>query len=772
MGIQGNKGAMLTTLKRIVQEMNQIPALDTALFRLASRVKHTLEVDSCSIYLADYDHQVFTLKATDGLHPDAVELVRIGFTEGLIGLVGQREEPLNIVNAQHHPRFKHYPEVKEENYNAFLGTPIIHQRKVLGVITLQQSEMRRFSEDEEAFLVTLAMQLALEITNADMRGALNSGATSDSIVQQKNVRGIAGSPGLAIGRGFSPDSSFKLKNWVIKRTTNPSNEIQIYRKGVEITRKHVDNLSNSLDDDIPDDVKSIFQIYHYLLDANSLGREVEEKIREGWDAASSLKMVIDNYAARFQAMDDPYMQERAIDIIDLSDRILANILTEVRGQKPVEKQVTQSSILVADEVSATMLAEFPREKLKGIISIRGSNNSHAAILARAMGVPAVMGCQNLSPALLDDKELLLDGYTGEVIVSPERNIKAEFIQLIEEEAAITERIDAEADQPCESLDGCRMSLYINAGLAAESEINAGFIGSGIGLYRTEIPFMLRERFPSEQEQVALYRQVLESAPDLPITMRTLDVGGDKPLPYFPIHEENPFLGWRGVRLTLDHPEIFLVQVRAMLRASIGLKNLQIMLPMVSTVNEVREAKRLVNQAYFEICDEICETDSELQRPKLGIMLEVPSVLYQLPQLAKQVDFFSVGSNDLTQYLLAVDRNNTRVASLYNSYHPAVLGALYDIVQQANQNQIPVTICGEIAGEPAGAILLMGMGYRRLSMNAFNLRKINWLIRKVTLSESKQLLSLALTSMTHEEVFTHLNEYLETKGLGGLIRAGA
>jgi len=772
LGTQGNKGAMLTTLKRIVQEMNQIPALDTALFRLASRVKQTLDADSCSIYLADYEHQVFTLKATDGLHPDAVELVRIGFSEGLIGLVGQREEPLNIVNAQHHPRFKHYPEVKEESYNAFLGTPIIHQRKVLGVITLQQSEMRRFSEDEEAFLVTLAAQLALEITNAQMRGALNNTASTGTIVQQKNVRGIAGSPGLAIGKGFCPNKSVNLKNWVVKRSITPSSEIQVYRKGVEITRQHVDQLSKNLDDEIPDDVKSIFQIYHHLLDANSLGREVEEKIRQGWDAASSLKMIIDNYAARFRAMDDPYMQERAIDIVDLSDRILANILAEVNALKPVEKRATEDSILVADEVSATMLAEFPRKKLKGIISIRGSNNSHAAILARAMGVPAVMGCQNVSPALLEDKDLLLDGYTGEVIVSPERNIKAEFIQLIEEESAINERIDAESDQPCESVDGCRISLYINAGLSAENEINAGFIGSGIGLYRTEIPFMLRERFPSEQEQVALYRQVLESAPDLPITMRTLDVGGDKPLPYFPLHEENPFLGWRGIRLTLDHPEIFLVQVRAMLRASLGLTNLQIMLPMISTVSEVQEAKRLVNQAYFEICDEMVETGCDLHKPKLGIMLEVPSVLYQLPQLAKHVDFFSVGSNDLTQYLLAVDRNNTRVATLYNTYHPAVLGALYDIVQQANQHQVPVTICGEIAGEPGGAILLMGMGYRRLSMNAFNLRKINWLIRKVTIAESKQLLSLALASESHEEVFAHLNEYLETKGLGGLIRAGA
>lgn len=772
MSPQSQQGAMLTTLKRIVQEMNQIPALDTALFRLASRVKHTLSVDSCSIYLADYDTQEFILKATDGLHPDAVEQVRIGFSEGLIGLVGQREEPLNIVNAHNHPRFKHYPEVKEEKYNAFLGTPIINQRRVLGVITLQQSQMRRFSEDEEAFLVTLAAQLALEITNADIRGALTLSNSNDNTARQKNVRGIAGSPGLAIGKGVSPDKSINLKNWVVKRTQSPQTQIQLYRKGVEVTRGHVDALSQRLDDGIPDDVKSIFQLYHHLLDANSLGREVEEKIRQGWDAASSLKMVVESYAARFQAMDDPYMQERAIDIVDLSDRILANILYEANGQKVSEQVITEASILVADEVSAPMLAEFPRDKLKGIISIRGSNNSHAAILARAMGVPAVMGCQNVTPALLEDKEILLDGYSGEVIVSPERNIKTEFIQLIDEESAIAEKIDAEADKPCESVDGCRMSLYINAGLSAEVELNAEQIGAGVGLYRTEIPFMLRERFPSEQEQVKLYRQVLEAAPSLPITMRTLDVGGDKPLPYFPINEENPFLGWRGIRLTLDHPEIFLVQVRAMLRASVGLSNLQIMLPMISTVSEVQESKRLINQAFYEISDEIAESGQTLNKPKLGIMLEVPSVLYQLPQLAKHVDFFSVGSNDLTQYLLAVDRNNTRVAGLYNSYHPAVLGALYDVVQKANQNQVPVTICGEIAGEPAGALLLMGMGYRRLSMNGFNLRKINWLIRKVTLDECKQLLSLALTSVSQEEVFVHLNQYLETKGLGGLIRAGA
>ena len=765
-------GNILTTLKRIVQEMNQIPDLDQALFRLASRVKHTMQVDSCSIYLADYEKQDFVLKATDGLHPDAVELVRIGFSEGLIGLVGQREEPLNIENAHQHPRFKHYPEVKEENYNAFLGTPIIHQRKVLGVITMQQKAMRRFGEDEEAFLVTLATQLALEITNADIRGALTPNAAVESVPRQKNVRGIAGSPGLAVGTGYSTDSSISLRNWVVKRCTDKELEIRLYRRGVELTRKHVDDLSGRLDEAIPDDVKSIFQLYHHLLDANSLGREVEAKIREGWDAASSLKMVVEDYAAKFQNMEDPYMQERAIDIVDLSNRILLNILYDNKGKTPVNNEVKGDSILVAEEVSASMLAEFPRAYLKGIISIRGSNNSHAAILARAMGVPAVMGCQNVSPALLNGKEILLDGYAGEVIISPEKTIRNEFTQLIAEEATLSERIDAEAGQVCKTQDGCRIALYVNAGLSAEIEATQFANADGIGLYRTEIPFMLRERFPSEQEQVELYRQILMASPEQPITMRTLDVGGDKPLPYFPINEENPFLGWRGIRLTLDHPEIFLVQVRAMLRASIGLTNLQIRLPMISSVAEVQEARRLIDQAFFEISDEVKDMDVLLERPKLGIMLEVPSVLYQLPQLARQVDFFSVGSNDLTQYLLAVDRNNTRVASLYNSYHPAVLSALYDIVKQADANQVPVTVCGEIAGEPGGAILLMGMGYRKLSMNAHNLRKINWVVRNVSLEESKQLLIKTLTASTHEEVFVYINQYLEQRGLGGLVRAGS
>ena len=763
---------MLTTLKRIVQEVNQIPVLDDAIGHLVKRVKETMSVDACSMYLADYGDKQLTLVATEGLAKSAIGVVKIGFNEGLIGLVGQREEPLNIDDAHHHPRFKHYDEVHEETFNAFLGTPIIHQRKVLGVITLQQEEKRRFSQNEEAFLVTLAAQIALEITNAEIRGSLRAQSNQNKALSQKNLRGVAGSPGLAMGIGHQPNIKIDLASWQVRRTDQISIAIDQYRQAVEQTRSEVDGLSTSLEGSIPEDVRSIFQLYHQLLDANSLGREVEAKIKQQeWDAGSALKLVVEAYAARFANMDDPYMQERAIDIIDLSNRILRNIVGVQEGtNNHTSRTISKPSILLAEEVSAPMLAEFPRKFLAGIISIRGSNNSHAAILARAMGVPAVMGLDKVAPELLDGKSILLDGYSGEVIINPQRTIKAEFEQLIDEESELAERIESHANKPSVTTDDQPITLLINAGLSAELELQQ-MQGAGIGLYRTEIPFMLRERFPSESEQYELYQQILQSAPQQEITLRTLDVGGDKPLPYFPINEENPFLGWRGVRLTLDHPEIFLVQIRAMLRASAGLHNLHILLPMITSVSEVDDANRLINQAYHEVNEELKSLRQSVKRPRVGVMLEVPAVIYQISHLAKKVDFFSVGTNDLTQYLLAVDRNNVRVADLYSSYHPAVLNALSSIAQQCQLANTPVTVCGELAGEPGGAILLMAMGYRKLSMNAHNIRKINWVIRHANIAELNALLPDTLVCQHPSEVVELVNNYLNSKDLGGLTRAG-
>lgn len=759
---------MLTSLKQIIQEVSKIPDLSMALARLATMVKETMVVDSCSIYLANYTTRKLLLTATDGLDQSAVGQVEIGFDEGLIGLIGDREEPINIENAPAHPRFKHYPEVKEDNYHAFIGTPIIHQRKVLGVISMQQQEIRRFSEDDEAFLVTLAAQIALEIVNAEILGTLNldNGQMGREL---RTVNGIPGSPGLAIGQGVAYNSKHDLKQWVAKKTDKPEQQVELYRKAVEATRVQVSQLSARISDNLPDDVSAIFQLYHQLLDANSLGREVETKIHEGWDAASSLKFVVDDYAGRFERMDDPYMRERAVDIVDLSNRILTNILGDNQLEFAANDDINY--ILVAKEVSAPMLAEFPREKLAGIISIKGSNNSHAAILARALGVPAVMGLNKVSINLLNRKELFVDGYSGEVTLNLTDLARSEFQGLIAQEEALQAKIALESNNPSVSQDGIPISLLVNTGLSASVEMDQFVQGDGVGLYRTEIPFMMRERFPSEKEQCDLYHSLLSAHPSKEITMRTLDVGGDKPLSYFPIVEENPFLGWRGIRLTLDHPDIFLVQIRAMLRASIGLNNLHILLPMISSIGEVVESKRLINQAFLEVKEEAESAGQILYKPAIGIMLEVPAVVFQLPQLAKHVDFFSVGTNDLTQYLLAVDRNNARVSSLYSSYHPSVLTALLQIVESANEQNIPVTVCGELAGEPAGALVLLAMGYRKLSMNAHSLRKINWVIRNVSVQEAKELLTAILHQASPEQVKIILNDYLEKQHLGGLVRAG-
>jgi phosphotransferase system enzyme I (PtsP) len=758
---------MLTTLQRIVQEVNRIPGLEHALQYLVTTIKATMNVDSCSIYLSNYEYQHHVLTATDGLSPDAVGTVCIGFSEGLIGLVGQREEPLNIQDAHRHPRFAQYPEVKEDNYNAFLGVPIIHQRRVLGILTMQQAAERRFSADEEAFLVTLATQVALEIANANMLGDLILSETEAVPSGTKVINGVPGSTGLGLGVGFIPTLSADLEKVINRRSGDTDTQIQAYRAAVKQTREEVAGLSKNLDASLPEDVKAIFVLYDQLLDANSLGREVESQIKMGWDAATGLKLVIQDYASRFRAMDDPYMQERAVDIIDLSNRILRHIqATDVNTYLP-----DSDIILVAEEISAPLLAEYPAEQLKGIITTKGSQNSHAAILARAMGVPAVMGVNSILPNLLKGKTLFVDGYAGSITVAPSETQIQTFSTLIHEENELLAKIDAQKTAPTVTKDHHPMSLLVNAGLAVERELSDNQNITGVGLFRTEIPFMMRERFPSEEEQFELYRSILQANPEKPITMRTLDVGGDKPLPYFPIVEENPFLGWRGIRLTLDQPEIFLVQARAMIRASEDLTNLQILLPMISSVNEVKEAKRLLKQAFYEVKEESNANRTTLMMPQVGVMIEVPAAVHIMAHLAKYVDFFSVGTNDLTQYLLAVDRNNPRVASIYTGYHPAVLQVLQHIAKQAELLNKPITVCGELAGDPAGAILLMAMGYDKLSMNAYNIRKINWVIRSIQLYSAQHLLSEVMYLSDPQAIKQQIDQYLEAHQLGGLVRAG-
>ncbi len=759
---------MLTRLRSIVQEVSQEPDLTVALNNLVTHIKNAMDTDCCSIYLTSYEQSHHVLRATDGLSPESIGRISIGFSEGLIGYVGQREEPINIPMAKSHPRFKHYPEVKEEHYNAFLGVPIIHQRKVLGVLTVQQQKSRVFNETEEAFVVTLAVQLASVLAHAEARNQLRFEAVEKAQVATRELRAIPGAPGIAIGVAYVAYPVAEFNSVSLRKVYDIEGQVKRFYLSVQATRRELNQMAEKLVGHLPEDTLEIFDVYHQMLEAASLGREVEAQIAKGWCAISALKIVVEKLISQFEAMNDPYIRERAMDIKDLGHRVLGHLLQNERRHKKLPAR----AILFAEEVTASMLAEIPKEQLKGVVSIKGSGNSHAAIMARGLGIPALMGVENIPLLQLEGETIIIDGYAGNLLVAPPDDVLGEYEKLLVEEKELEFEVQQQMHLKAVSSDGTALALMLNAGLGTELEhnnLNQSDVCDGIGLFRTEFLFMVKQSFPSEQEQLELYRNVLRQQKDRPVIMRTLDVGGDKSLPYLPIVEDNPFLGWRGIRLTLDHPEIFLVQIRAMIKANIGLGNLHMMLPMISAVEELEECLRLIRQAYFEIKEEM--PSEQVEKPLVGVMVEVPSMIYMIEDLAEKIDFCSVGSNDLTQYLLAVDRNNARVSSLYDNFHPAVLRALKDIIEKTDNCGLMTGICGELAGDPGGAILLFAMGYRHLSMNANNLAKIKWVVRHVGIEECQVLLRQCLAAKHGSVVRKTVNRFLEAKGLAGFIRAG-
>ncbi|MEX0730529.1 MAG: phosphoenolpyruvate--protein phosphotransferase [Aquisalimonadaceae bacterium] len=755
--------AILQTLHSIIQEVNAARGLEHALNIIVKRVAETTHVDVCSVYLVDQDTQEYVLMATKGLNADAVGRVRLRFDEGLVGLVGERKEPLNLENAEAHPRFRYFPETGEERFHSFLGAPIIHFRRLLGVLVVQQSARRRFGEEEVAFIVTMAAQLSGAIAHSEATGGGEGGMPSRLPLGKRALNGVPGSPGVAMGRAmvaYSPADLFAVPDRPID---DPDREIAALHAALEAVKAEVKDLAARLADAIPSDEHRLFDVYLRMLESESLVAGTEQRIRAGNWACGALRESISQHVSVFDEMEDPYLRERGGDIRDIGQRVLMRLQLDSGDTR----SVPEGTVLVGEEISASQLAEIPTDRLVAVVTSRGSGNSHVAILARALNIPAVMGVSELPVGRLEGKEVIVDGYAGRIHVEPSREVRKEYQRLLREDAELSEGLQPlkheQAVTPC----GFRMGLYANTGLMSDitSSLSSGC--DGIGLHRTEFPFMVRERFPGEDEQTLVYRQVLEPFIPRPVVLRTLDVGGDKPLPYFPVREENPFLGWRGIRLTLDHPEIFLTQLRAMLRANTGCGNLRVMLPMISRLPEVEEARALLTRAR----DELEEEGLKVEMPELGVMIEVPSAVYQADRLAERVDFLSIGTNDLTQYLLAVDRNNARVADLYDELHPAVLAAIEHAVQAAVDHGKPVSVCGAMAGDPAAAILLLGMGVDGLSMSVSSLLKVKWVIRSFSRERARELLDQAQALDDPHEIRRMLNHALEEVGLGGLIRAG-
>ena len=755
---------MLTILRHIIQEVSSAQNFSEALDIMVKRIANALATQACSVFLLDRRHGDYVLVATQGLNPQAVGKVRVPINKGLIGLVGEREEPINIDDATKHPRFYHVAEAKEEAYRAFLGTPVIYHRQVLGVLIVQQQEPRRYDESEEAFLVTLATQLAAIIAHAEATGALSELLESSKERRHELVySGVPGAPGIGMGTGVVIYTPYDLDAIPDREPEDIEAEIQMLESAFSSVREDLRLLSERLYPSLPAEERALFDVYQRILDSSDLGKEVADNIRAGNWAPGALREVIGVHVRRLESLDNEYMRERAEDIKDLGQRVLMYLQKNDR----TAPEYADKTILIGESLTPTDLAEVPEGCLVGVISAKGSGNSHVAILARAMKVPTVMGVGDTPIYELQDKEIVVDGYYGQIYVSPNPSLRAEFERLIAEEQKLDATLEEIRDFPAVTKDGHRIGLQVNTGLGADISMSLAAGAEGVGLYRTEIPFLMRDRFPSGEEQRIIYRQLLASFAPRPVTLRTLDVGGDKPLPYFPIKEDNPFLGWRGIRITLDHPEIFLSQIRAMMRASEGLNNMRVMLPMITDATEVDEALRLLKKAFTEVRDE----GYDIELPQIGVMIEVPSAVYQARALAKRVDFLSVGSNDLTQYILAVDRNNPRVANLYDSLHPAVLRALIQVVENGHQEGKHVSICGEMAGDPAAVMLLLAIGFDSLSMNASSIGRVKWVIRHFTRKKAAKLLHEVLGMENAVMIRCHMELALERAGLGNLIRAG-
>ena len=751
---------MLNTLRKIVQEVNAAKDLKAALGIIVQRVREAMGSQVCSVYLLDPETNRFVLMATEGLNKKAIGKVSMAPNEGLVGLVGTREEPLNLEHASEHPRYRYFAETGEERYASFLGSPIIHHRKVMGVLVIQQKEQRKFDEGEEAFLVTMSAQLAGVIAHAEATGSIRGLGKLGKGIQEAKFIGVPGSPGAAVGTAVVVLPPADLDVVPDKTVDDIAAELGLFNNALEGVRGDMRALSAKMATQLRPEERALFDVYLMMLEDAALGNEVVKIIRTGQWAQGALRTVISEHVNRFELMDDAYLRERASDVKDLGRRLLAYL------QQERQQTLTypDNCILVSEELSPAMLGEVPEGKLVGLVSVQGSGNSHVAIFARAIGIPTVMGAVDLPYSKIDGIQLIVDGYHGEVFTNPSEALRKQYADVVEEERQMAQGLDALRGLPCETPDGYRMPLWVNTGLLADVKRAQERGAEGVGLYRTEVPFMIKERFPSEKEQLAIYREQLAAFHPLPVTMRSLDIGGDKALSYFPIKEENPFLGWRGIRVTLDHPEIFLVQTRAMLKASEGLDNLRILLPMISGTQELEEALHLIHRAWGEVRDE----GTDVPLPPVGVMIEIPAAVYQTRELARQVDFLSVGSNDLTQYLLAVDRNNPRVADLYDFFHPAVLQALCKVVADAHAEGKPVSICGEMAGDPSAAVLLMAMGFDSLSMNATNLPKVKWLLRQISSTRAKELLAQVLTIDNPQVIHSTLALALSNLGLGRMI----
>lgn len=727
--MRGAMGGPRLLLRRLREVMAEPVSAQARLDRIVIHIAANMVAEVCSVYVLRSDGKL-ELYATEGLNREAVHLTTLTTSEGLVGLIAEKAEALALADAQAHPAFSYRPETGEEIYQSFLGVPILRGGNTLGVLVVQNRARRTYSEEEVEALQTTAMLLAEMIASGELQSLAQPGQ-SLSLQKPMALCGAALSEGVGLGHVVLHEPRIVVKQLVAE---DPQAETHRLDQAIAAMREQIDMLVARGDRYGAGEHRDVLETVRMFANDRGWLRRLREALGSGLTAEAAVERVQNDARAKLQRQTDPYLRERLHDLDDLANRLLQQLTGQVAAHGGA---LPANAVLVARNMGPAALLEYDRANLRGLVLEDGGPSSHVAIIARALGIPAIGEVPNITDLVETGDPIIVDGGSGEVQLRPSPDVEAAYGEKARLRARRQEQYHKLRDVPAITRDGVQVGLHMNAGLLIDCQhvVEAG--AQSIGLFRTELQFMVAASFPRLSEQYALYKKVIEAAEDRPVTFRTLDIGSDKVLPYMAkMEEENPALGWRAIRIGLDRPGLLRMQLRAMLRAGAG-REMRIMFPMVATTAEFSQAKAVCEREVEFLRRHDYELPTEL---KLGVMVEVPSLLWQLDEICAIADFLSVGSNDLTQYLFAVDRDNKRVAARFDTLSPPNLRALKSIVDVAARHETPVTLCGEMGGKPLEAVALAAIGYRGLSMSPSAIGPVKAAILATDLKATREFLT--------------------------------
>ncbi|PCK83857.1 phosphoenolpyruvate--protein phosphotransferase [Rhizobium sophoriradicis] len=699
-------GGPRVLLRRLRELMAEPLEPQDRLDRIVRQIAGNMVAEVCSVYVLRADG-VLELYATEGLNREAVHLAQLKMGQGLVGTIAASAQPLNLSDAQSHPAFRYLPETGEEIYHSFLGVPILRTGRSLGVLVVQNKASRNYREEEVEALETTAMVLAEMIATGELKKITKPGLELD-LTRSVTVDGDTYNDGIGLGYVVLHEPRIVVTNLL---NEDAEKEIRRLAEAMGSLRISIDDMLSRRDVSMEGEHREVLETYRMFAHDQGWVRKLEEAIRNGLTAEAAVEKVQSDTKARMMRLTDPYLRERMHDFEDLANRLLRQ-LTGYTGRTTAEG-FPSDAVILARAMGAAELLDYPRANVRGLVLEEGAVTSHVVIVARAMGIPVIGQAAGVVALAENGDAVIIDADEGHVHLRPMADHRRSYEEKVRFRARRQEQFRAlRAIEPV-TKDGKRISLMMNAGLLVDLPQLSESGAEGIGLFRTELQFMIASTMPKADEQEQFYRNVIKQAAGRVVTFRTLDIGGDKVVPYFRGHEEeNPALGWRAIRLSLDRPGLLRTQLRALLKASADTE-LKLMVPMVTEVSELRMVRELLQKEVQHLSRFGHGLPRKLQ---IGAMLEVPALLWQLDELMEAVDFVSVGSNDLFQFAMAVDRGNARVSDRFDPLGKPFLRILRDIVRGADRNKTPVTLCGELAGKPLSAMALLGIGFRSISMS--------------------------------------------------------